>query len=73
MKYDKEALKQIQSTLLKIHNKQRCFFNVVMFEKMGLVYSKKKWSKSPTSGNKIVIGHNFYLTEKGKKILNCVI
>jgi hypothetical protein len=64
------AARKVQAVLLSIHLGKPVFFNVVQYEKMGLVKCHQKFSISPGSGNKEVSGYTFHLTEKSQRFLN---
>ena len=67
---EKQRILDLQTILLKIDTKQVVFFNITIFQNMGLVKGRNVYGTSPTSGNKIRIKTNWYLTEKGRRILN---
>lgn len=71
-KKDKSAIKKIQSVLFKIDTKQKVFFNIVQYQKMGLVRGRNKHYKD-SSGNKQWLTTNWFLTDKGKQILNTML
>jgi len=69
---NKIQIRKLQATLTKIDNKEHVFFNIVAFENMGLVASKKV-TGIDSVGNKVETGHTYHLTTKGRMILNTVI
>jgi carbamoylphosphate synthase large subunit len=60
---DKSFIKDVQKVLRSIDIGIPIFFNVTLYEKLNLVYSKQA-----KKGNT-----QFFLTDKGKKILNTII
>ena len=71
-KENKLAIKKVQSVLFKIDTKQKVFFNIVEYQKMGLVKGRNKYYKD-SSGNKQRLTINWFLTDKGKQILNTIL
>ena len=69
---EKQKIRELQATLIKIDNKQHVFFNIVKFENMGLIVTKKAWAKD-AQGNDVVSGHTYELTLKGQMIKNTMI
>ncbi len=67
---EKQRIFDLQTILLKIDTKQPIFFNITKFQSMGLIKGRNVYGISPTSGNKVRIKTNWYLTDKGKRILN---
>lgn len=66
-----KVLRNQQQVLRKIAEGEDVFFNIVNYEqKLGLVKSRNVYGKDPWSGERIVIDTNYYLTTKGKMILN---
>jgi hypothetical protein len=59
---DKSFIKGVQKVLRSIDRGIPIFFNVSLYEKLNLVYSKQTKK-----------GTQWILTEKGKKILNTII
>lgn len=68
----KQEIRKLQSVLQSIENGTPKLFNVVQYEKLGLVTSKKKWGINAV-GNKVEMGYTFHLTPKAKRYLNIVI
>lgn len=60
---------EIGRTLQRILKQEKFFFNLTQYEiTYKLIYSRKKWAVNAV-GNKVVIGHTYHLTEKGKQFL----
>ena len=69
---EKSQIRKLQNTLAKIDNQINVFFNVAEFERLGLVYSEKKWGLDAT-GNKVERGYVFRLTEKAKAYMSVMV
>jgi len=66
-------IRKIQAVLTKVSQGINVFFNITQYEnRMGIVRSAKKWG-TDSAGNKVVIGTNWYVTEKGQRILDIAI
>lgn len=66
-----DVLRKQQNILRKIDNGDEFFFNITLFElNWKLVKSIKQYGTESGSGRKVVVGHKYRLTEKGKRILN---
>jgi hypothetical protein len=68
----KKTIRKLQVVLLKIQEGQQVFFNVVNYTKMGLIKGRDVYGKD-SSGNRVKIRTDHYLTEKGKRIANTII
>ena len=68
----KKIIREIQAKLIKIDSGIPVFFNIVQFQKMGLVYSTEKHGKD-SSGNDTVICHKWHLTEKAKQYIKVAV
>ena len=68
----KQEIRKIQAVLQSIENGTPKFFNVVQYENLGLVVSKKKWGTNAV-GNKVEMGYTFHLTTKAKMYLNVAV
>jgi hypothetical protein len=69
---DKEIIRKLQATLIKIDSGVSVFFNIVQYQNLGLVYSTDKWGKDAV-GNDVVIGTRWHLTDKAKQYIKVVI
>jgi len=69
---DKEIIRKLQATLIKIDNGVSVFFNIVQYQNLGLVYSTDKWGKDAV-GNDVVIGTRWHLTDKAKQYIKVAI
>ena len=69
---DKKTIRKMQGILQSIENKQKVFFNITQYEKLGLTRSENKWVINAV-GNKIKNGVTHYVTDKGRKYLNVII
>lgn len=65
-------IRKTQAVLSSIESGNLIAFNVLQYEKLGLVKSSKKWAVN-AYGNKVVIGHKFSLTAKGRRVLSIII
>lgn len=68
----KKTIREIQSKLIKIEAGLPVFFNIVQFQKLGLVYSTNNHGKDSV-GNEIVVKTVWHLTEKAKQYIKVVI
>jgi len=69
----KQNIIETQAILMKVSKGIKVFFNIELYEnRMGVVRSEKKWGTDAV-GNKVVVGTNWYLTTKGKMILNITV
>ena len=68
----RNTIRKIQTTLTKIDNGVKVFFNIAQFESLGLVYSTKVHGKD-SSGNDTVICHKWHLTPKAKQYIKIAI
>lgn len=67
------ALRKTQAILTKVSKGENVFFNIVHYEdQLKLVKSYKKYG-TDSVGNKVVIGHGYTLTDKGKMLMNAVL
>lgn len=66
------TIKTIQNTLLRIQNRERFFFNITQYTKMDLVYGKNEYYTN-SAGNRERLKTHWYLTDKGKQILNIIL
>ena len=62
----RNTIRKLQATLIKIDSGVPVFFNIVQFQKMGLVYSTEKHGKD-VYGNDTVIKTIWHLTDKAKQ------
>ena len=69
---EKNKIREIITTLQRIDNGEKFFFNVAQYEKFGLITTRKKWGINAV-GNKVVRGHTFHLTDKARRYLNVII
>ena len=69
---DKKNLREVQTTLLRIKNKEKFFFNITRLEKLGLIKSVDRYYIN-AYGNKERLKTDFYLTEKGNLLINTMI
>jgi len=69
---EKQQIRKIIRVLQDIDNGVKVFFNITVYERLGLVTSRKKWGVNP-AGKKVLIGHSFHLTEKSKRYLKVVL
>ena len=69
---EKKNIRKLQATLIMIDNGQKVFFNLVNFRNMELITERNIWGKDST-GNKVVVGTKYGLSEKSKKILEVAI
>lgn len=69
---ERQEIRKVQAVLASIENGTPKFFNIVQYEKLGLVVSKKKWGINAV-GNKVEMGYTFHLTTKAKMYLNVVV
>ena len=68
----KEKIRKIQSDLIRIANGERFFFNIVQYKNLGLIYWTDKHGTDAT-GNDIVIGTDYHLTDKAKQYIKIAI
>jgi len=68
---DKQNIRKLQATLLKIDQKIPVFFNITDFQKRGLVKGKGEYTTH--MGKRTKIKTTWHLTAKGKVFLNVVI
>lgn len=68
----KKTIRELQVVLLMIQEGQKVFFNVVNYTKMGLIKERGVYGND-SSGNRVKIRTDHYLTEKGKRIANTII
>jgi len=68
----KKTIREIQAKLIKIDSGIPVFFNIVQFQKMGLVYGTDKHGKD-SCGNEIVIKTIWHLTDKAKQYIRVAI
>jgi len=68
----RNTIRKLQATLIKIDSGIPVFFNIVQFQKMGLVYSTEKHGKD-SSGNDTVIKTIWHLTDKAKQYIRVAI
>ncbi len=66
---ERKDILELKNTLNKIKNKQKVFFNVALFQDLGLIKITNNYSVD-AFGNKYSSSKNFFLTEKAKKYLN---
>lgn len=66
---DRKNAIELKNTLNKINNKQKVFFNVALFQDLGLIKITNNY-EIDAFGNKYSASKNFFLTEKAKKYLN---
>lgn len=69
---NKEIIRKLQATLIKIDSGVSVFFNIVQYQNLGLVYSTDKWGKDAV-GNDVVIGTRWHLTDKAKQYIKVAI
>ena len=69
---DKNNLKELQTTLIRINRGERFFFNITRLEKMGLIKLVDRYFTN-AYGNKERLRTDFYLTDKGKRIIEVMI
>ena len=75
MKIPKElvpTIKKLQVTLGKIDRKEPVFFGIVDFQEKGLVHGIDRYYTN-AYGNKERLKTDWYLTDKGKQILNTIL
>ena len=65
-------IRKIIDTLIRIDKGDRFFYNVTMYENLGLIKSRKVYGIH-SSGNKVVIRHTQHLTAKAKQFITVVI
>ena len=68
----KDTIRKLQANLLRIKNGEKFFYNLTQYKNLDLIYTRDKWHVN-AYGQKVRIGCNVYLTDKGKRILNTVI
>jgi len=68
----KKTIRELQAKLIKIDSGIPVFFNIVQFKNMGLIYSTEKHGDDST-GNDMVIGHDWHLTEKAKQYIKVAV
>lgn len=68
----KQQIRKIQAVLQSIENGTPMFFNVVQYENLGLITSKKEMGVDAV-GNKVEMGYTFHLTAKAKMYLNVAV
>lgn len=69
---EKESIRKIQSDLIRINNGERFFFNITVYEKLGLIKEKDIFG-TDASGNKIRIKTEYYLTDKAKQYIKVAV
>lgn len=69
---DKVKIRELIATLQRIKNNENVFFNIALYERLGLITVKKKYGENAV-GNKVERGQTFHLTDKALKYLNVVI
>ena len=69
---EKVKIREIITTLQRIDNGEKFFFNTTQYENFGLVTARKKWGTNAV-GNKVEIGYTFHLTDKARRYLNVII
>ena len=69
---DTEVIRKLQATLIKIDNQVPVFFNIANYQSLGLVYPTDKWGKDST-GNDVVIGTRWHLTDKAKQYIKVAV
>ena len=69
---DKVKMREIIATLQRIDNGEKFFFNIVQYERFGLITTRKKYGINAV-GNKVERGHTFHLTDKGRGFLSVII
>ncbi len=67
-----KSIRKLQATLVKIDQNEKVFFNLVKFREMELITERNIWKKD-SSGNKVIVGTKYGLSEKGKRILEAMI
>lgn len=67
-----QSIKEVQRVLLSISLGKPVFFNITQYQSMGLVHGKDVYANDAV-GNRQRIRTDWYLTEKGKMILNTVV
>ena len=70
---EKQIIRKLQSDLIRIDNKERFFFNITNFEKMGLIKQKEVYSTRNARGNKERIRTDYYLTAKARNYINIIV
>ena len=67
-----DVIRKLQSTLIRIDNGERFFFNITQLTNLGLIHGIDRY-KPDSSGNVQRIRTDWYLTNKGKRIVNTAI
>lgn len=69
---DKVKMREIIATLQRIDNGEKFFFNIVQYERFGLITTRKKYGINAV-GNKVERGHTFHLTDRARGFLSVII
>ena len=69
---DKIKMREIITTLQRIDNGEKVFFNIAQYKKFGLITTNKKYGINAV-GNKVERGHTFHLTDKARRFLSVII
>jgi hypothetical protein len=68
----RQTIRKVQSDLIRIQKGEKFFFIIANYEKLGLIYSTNIFGRSAT-GNKIITGHKWHLTDKAKKYISVIV
>jgi hypothetical protein len=68
----KNTIRKIQSDLIRIDNGERFFFNITNYENLGLIKERDIMGKDST-GNKVRIRTEYYLTDKAKQYIKMAV
>jgi hypothetical protein len=68
----KNNIRKIQSDLIRIDNGERFFFNITNYKNLGLIKERDIMGKDST-GNKVIIRTEYYLTDKAKQYIKVAV
>ena len=68
----KAIIRKLQANLIRINNGENFFFNITEYKNLCLIYWKDRYGIDAT-GNRVVIGTDYFLTEKAKQYIKVAV